>query len=153
MVLAGFDICGSLEVLLRCFEAARQKDLDQAARREKDPPLQSSDVKSFDAVSIQAVYQWFWLLTVQDKKTKEGEKMVPVKLRMSGLKPTTQNNQEISSWSRCAAWCFLFFSRPSFSTIYKYCKLFVIILTLLCYILCGFSDVGLKAVQVNSHWR
>jgi hypothetical protein len=35
---------------LRCFEAARQKDLDQAARREKDPPLQSSDVKSFDAV-------------------------------------------------------------------------------------------------------
>lgn len=39
-------------------EAARQKDLDQAARREKD------------------------------KKTKEGEKMVPVKLRMSGLKST-----------------------------------------------------------------
>jgi hypothetical protein len=46
------------------------------------------------------VYQWFWryILTVQDKKTKEGEKMVPVKLRMSGLKPTTQNHQEISSW-------------------------------------------------------
>lgn len=39
-------------------EVARQKDLDQAARREKD------------------------------KKTKEGEKMVPVKLRMSGLKST-----------------------------------------------------------------
>jgi hypothetical protein len=71
------------------------------------------------------VYQWFWryILTVQDKKTKEGEKMVPVKLRMSGLKPTTQNHQEISSWSRCVAWCFLFFSRPSFSTTYKYCKL------------------------------
>jgi hypothetical protein len=104
------------------------------------------------------VYQWFWryILTVQDKKTKEGEKMVPVKLRMSGLKPTTQNHQEISSWSRCVAWCFLFSLAPPFQPLIStvnWCKLFVVILTLLCYILCGFSDVGLKAVQINSHWR
>ena len=60
MVFARFGIYGSLEVL---FEAARQKDLEQAARREKDPPLQSStDVNSFDAVlrfkQCISVYIW-----------------------------------------------------------------------------------------------
>ena len=52
-------------------EAAKQKELDQAAKREKD------------------------------KKTKEGEKMVPVKLRMSGLKLTPQISDQHSSTHHC----------------------------------------------------
>ena len=58
-------------------QAARRKELDQNVRREQD----SAELLLAFLVARSPP---------EDKKTKEGEKMVPVKLRVSGLRPKTQ---------------------------------------------------------------
>ena len=86
-------------------------------------------MRCFDSSSVSVyIFGDDYLLKLQDKKTKEGEKMVPVKLRMSGLKPTTQNRKsEVDLHVSLDA--FSSHSPLLFNLIsYKYYKMFVVIL-------------------------